>query len=194
MLSHAYVERSLACHAAPCLAGIKPANLVSFPSTDVQWCATYNEVLNSQGIYFTPLCVCANRAQMLVYRKDLLAQFCFESQTAAMLQSFGYEPQAGLDAVILHLKARMAVFAKTQRKRSNKAFPHEIGLFLGYPISDVMQYIRMSGRQCLLCGYWKVYSKPEQALQIFNRYTECREHFALQIKRGMSIFEIVRAA
>ena len=118
MLPHAYVEAALARHAAPCLAGIKPANLVSFPSADIQWCDTYNAILNEQGIYFTPLCVCENRTQILVYRKDLLACLCFHPQVVAALQ----------------------------------------------------------------------------ALQVFHQYTECKERFALQIKSGMTIFEIVCAA
>ena len=194
MLPHAYVEAALARHAAPCLAGIKPANLVSFPSADIEWCRIYNQRLNGQGIYFMPLCVCEDRAQILVYRKDLLARFCFQPQVAAALQSFGYQPENGLDAIIMRLKERMSVLIGTRNRHCRDSFPHEIGLFLGYPAEDVMQYVKTGGQNCLLCGYWKVYSNPEQALQVFHRYTECKERFALQIKSGMTIFEIVCVA
>ena len=194
MLPHAYVEAALARHAAPCLAGIKPANLVSFPSADIQWCDTYNAILNEQGIYFTPLCVCENRTQILVYRKDLLACLCFHPQVVAALQYFGYRPESGLDAIIMRLKERMAVLTGVRNRHCRDSFPHEIGLFLGYPADDVMQYVKTGGRNCLFCGYWKVYSNPEQALQVFHQYTECKERFALQIKSGMTIFEIVCVA
>ena len=194
MLPHAYVEANLARHAAPCLAGIKPANLVSFPSADIQWCDTYNAILNEQGIYFTPLCVCENRAQILVYRKDLLARLCFQPSVTMVLQSFGYRPESGLEAIIMRLKDRMSVLRGARNRHCRDSFPHEIGLFLGYPADDVMQYVKTGGRNCLLCGYWKVYSNPEKALQVFHQYTECKERFALQIKSGMTIFEIVCAA
>lgn len=194
MLPHAYVEAALARHAAPCLAGIKPANLVSFPSTDIQWCDTYNEMLNEQGIYFTPLCVCENRTQVLVYRKDLLTCLCFQPQVAVALRYFGYLPERGLDATIMRLKERMSDFIGTRSREQGKSFPHEIGLFLGYPADDVMQYVKTGGQNCLFCGYWKVYSNPQQALQVFHQYTECKERFALQIKSGMTIFEIVCVA
>ena len=59
---------------------------------------------------------------------------------------------------------------------------------------DVMQYVKTGGQNCLLCGYWKVYSNPDQALQVFHLYTECKERFALQIKSGMTIREIVCVA
>jgi len=194
MLPYAYVEANLARHAAPCLAGIKPANLVSFPSADIQWCDTYNTMLNTQGIYFTPLCVCEDRAQILVYRKSLLARFCSAPQVAAALKSFGYQPEKGIDSIIMRLKERMSVLTALQSRCWKQQFPHEIGLFLGYPADDVMQYVKTGGQNCLLCGYWKVYSNPDQALQIFRQYTECKERFALQIKSGMTILEIVHAA
>ena len=191
MLPYAYVEAALARHAAPCLAGIKPANLVSFPSADIQWCDTYNAILNEQGIYFIPLCVCENRAQILVYRKDLLTSLCSQPQVAAALRYFGYQPENGLEAIIMRLKKRMSGLMGVRCKGS---FPHEIGFFLGYPADDVMQYVKTGGRNCLFCGYWKVYSNPEKALQMFHQYTECKERFALQIKSGRTIFEIVCAA
>ena len=194
MLPYAYVEAALARHAAPCLAGIKPANLVSFPSADIQWCDAYNAMLNDQGVYFTPICVCEDRAQVLVYRKDLLAHFCCQPKVFAALRYFGYQPECGLDAIIIRLKERMSGFIGTRSREQGKNFPHEIGLFLGYPADDVMQYVRTGGQNCLFCGYWKVYSNPEQALQVFHQYTECKERFALQIKSGMTIFEIVCVA
>ena len=73
-------------------------------------------------------------------------------------------------------------------------FPHEIGLFLGYPVQDVLQYVATGGIGCLFCGYWKVYAEPEKARLLFSRYNECKEQFALQIKKGMSISEIIHAA
>ena len=194
MLPYAYVEAALARHAAPCLAGIKPANLVTFPSTDIQWCDTYNAMLNNRGIYFTPLCVCEDRTQVLIYRKDLLSAFCSQPKVAKALRSFGYQPANGLEAIIMRLKERMSILIGTRNRHCQDSFPHEIGLFLGYPTNDVMQYIKTGGQNCLFCGYWKVYSNPEQALQVFHQYTECKERFALQIKSGMTIYEIVCAA
>ena len=193
MLPHTYVEHVLARHAAPCLAGIKTANLVAFPSNDIRWCNTYNELLNVQGIFFTPLCVFRNRAQILIYRKDLLHAHCSKPEICDALRSFGYCPESGLKAIITRLKERMEVFS-SEHVYGKRIFPHEIGLFLGYPVDDVFQYVRTGGKNCLFCGYWKVYSNPERALQVFHQYTECKERFALQIKRGMTLSEIVRAA
>ena len=36
-------------------------------------------------------------------------------------------------------------------------FPHEIGVFLGYPLADVIGFIENRGKNFTACGYWKVY-------------------------------------
>lgn len=192
MLPGAYVERILAYHAAPCLAGIKPANLVSFAGTDPQWCAAYNAVCNGSDVYFMPLCVHRQRTLVLVYRKQLLTRSFLIQNVAHVLQSFGYNPQKGAEACIDKLKERIISCKNSVHKKPS--FPHEIGFFLGYPFDDVLQYIKREGKECLFCGYWKVYSNPEYAKEIFHQYTECKEHFALQIKNGMSIYDIIHAA
>ena len=43
------------------------------------------------------------------------------------------------------------------------AFPHEIGLFLGYPFEDVMGFIENKGENYLCSGCWKVYSCEQDA-------------------------------
>lgn len=53
------------------------------------------------------------------------------------------------------------------------AFPHEIGLFLGYPPEDVEGFRLHRGRDYKLCGCWKVYSDVEGARQCFRRYARC---------------------
>ena len=43
------------------------------------------------------------------------------------------------------------------RMREQKEFPHEVGLFLGYPPEDVHGFIE-NRAQCAKCiGAWKVY-------------------------------------
>ena len=194
MLSYAYVESVLVRHAAPCLAGIKPANLVAFSTLDAQWCTAYNALLNTQDIYFAPLCVYKNKMQVLIYRKDLLYKYCRDSAVKYVLQLLGYETDKGIEAIIAVLKRKMESLALRQGGCCKDIFPHEIGLFLGYPVEDVLLYIKTGGRGCLFCGYWKVYTNPKQAQQIFRQYTECKERFALQIKRGMTLSQIVCAA
>ena len=73
-------------------------------------------------------------------------------------------------------------------------FPHEIGLFLGYPARDVAGFIEHGGARSILCGLWKVYYDAERAQCLFCRYRQCRERMLSLLEGGMSLQEILNAA
>ena len=72
-------------------------------------------------------------------------------------------------------------------------FPHEIGVFLGYPIEDVEGFILNKGKNCQVCGCWKVYSDVENKLKLFKKYTKCRDVVCSYINRGASIRQLMQA-
>lgn len=60
-----------------------------------------------------------------------------------------------------------------RRLNRGEDFPHEIGLFLGYPAEDVSGFIR-HGARCAKCvGTWKVYGDEESARKKFALYQKC---------------------
>ena len=66
-------------------------------------------------------------------------------------------------------------------------FPHEIGLFLGYPPKDVKGFIE-EGPRCAKCtGCWQVYGDEEKALKTFERYRKCTEVYCAQVSCGKSL-------
>ena len=74
------------------------------------------------------------------------------------------------------------------------AFPHEIGLFLGYPIEDVVGFIRYSGRGCKLSGYWKVYGDAEAASRLFDRLSRVCHAVTKRVEQGETLLEVFAAA
>ena len=52
-------------------------------------------------------------------------------------------------------------------------FPHEIGLFLGYPLGDVVGFMEHKGKNCLCCGCWKAYTDACAAKRQFDRFNKC---------------------
>ena len=69
-------------------------------------------------------------------------------------------------------------------------FPHEIGMFLGYPVADIRGFIENEGRKYLMIGYWKVYSNLSQARMIFKEYDRAKECAVQEYLTGKSIREI----
>ena len=156
-------ESVIGYHCSPVLMGMKPANLVSFSKEKMP---ELPEIISD---YKESLEREGIRMEIICgCRKHLLQD--------------GYNIDGSLDEMIARLKERF--FHKTE-------FPHEIGLFLGYPIEDVKGFRKFGGSDCKMCGYWKVYDDVEQARRIFDSYDKCREFTAAQIRAGYSILQVV---
>lgn len=181
------LETLLAQHCAPALAGIKPANIVACPKSVISNGAIgkLNKELNSTGIYAEILCECKSRAIVMVYRKSVLEKHLNSGSEREFLKNFGY-PESGT------LSGYFAVLKKRLRCDS---FPHEIGVFLGYPLKDVESFIRHPNEGCLLVGEWKVYHDPENAERLFSRFDSCRKALLKQVtERGKTLAQIFCAA
>ena len=100
-----------------------------------------------------------------------------------MLEAEGYPVDDGIEAMLAHLSRRLC----------QEAFPHEIGLFLGYPPEDVEGFRRNKGQNYKLCGWWKVYGDAEEAGAFFQRCDRCRAALCRQVRSGRSLPELFRA-
>lgn len=182
-------EYLLAEHCAPTLLSYKCASLVtlsrrSFPNTS--FVAHYSALLSGFGISCRIICRCRKRKLLFLYRQDLLSARLREPEVAQFLLSCGYPAHASLEEMLKTLEKHFA--------SGRGAFPHEIGLFLGYPVSDVIGFIQNKGEGCLLCGYWKVYAEPETAKTCFALYDRCREYLSRCLREGKSISTLLPAA
>ena len=74
-----------------------------------------------------------------------------------------------------------------QRLREQEDFPHEIGLFLGYPPEDVCGFIENRACNCKCVGCWKVYGDEEAARQKFAQYKKCTRIYCEQWAKGKAI-------
>ena len=110
---------------------------------------------------------------------------CFVPLAAELLRRDGYPEGADVGRLLDLLSTRL---------RMGKEFPHEIGLFLGYPPEDVLGFQRYRGQNCKLCGYWKVYSDVDRARVLFRLYDRCREVLCRRVARGMTLSEVFLAA
>ena len=70
-------------------------------------------------------------------------------------------------------------------------FPHEMGLFLGYPIEDVIGYLKNDGKNSLFTGYWKVYDNMQEKIKLFQKFEQAKEAVIRYIAAGMSVPEVI---
>lgn len=184
-----HLEQMLAAHCAPTLLGAKCASLMSLSKEqfdDIPSLAElYSRRFSACGLCFQVVCDCGCRSLLLVYRPALLRARLQRADVAALLHRQGYPLRESLEAQLAFLRARLA------RKR---AFPHEIGLFLGYPPADVACFIRTGGAGCKLSGYWKVYTDVDAARETFACYDACRACLQHVLASGQTISQLLCAA
>ena len=181
------LEHTLAYHGAPALAGIKSADLVAWGSPELCgspfFCA-YCRQLALLGIQLRVLWMGRPRCLLLVYRPARLEQQLELPSVRTLLAQEGYPVAGGLEAMLEALSRRL----------SGSSFPHEVGLFLGYPPEDVEGFRLHRGRDCKLSGCWKVYSDVERARQCFHRYGRCRAALCRRIQEGKALAQVFRVA
>jgi len=179
------LDMMLAYYAAPTLFGIKPASLF--------WCVNSDRVnnqidcFNNSAAHKELVIMRINGRKkhtgLLMFHRILLDQHLKDKKRIAFLNQFGYNHMLTLDGKLEILKTRMEISGE---------FPHEIGIFLGYPIKDVEGFIENRGQKYLLHGSWIVYSNSEHARSIFSLHRLCRDMLVNKVLNGTSIFQILQ--
>jgi len=195
-----YVSIVLAWHCMPTLLHMKPANLIQVEKKRVSGTKQLLAIIEEYANLFSCSCSCLFESKrnlfLLIYNRQMLLELLADKQIRDYLSSCGYDvADRSLDNVLDKWKHRLADYFKYRadsiscqdpgyrQTPAAGAFPHEIGLLLGYPVKDVIAYIENSGRNYLLSGYWKVYHDMEKAVRIFKAYTEARK-LALELLRS----------
>lgn len=177
------LERKLAIQCAPLLTGIKISNLLIVQSQHVRY---VKELFRNTDISFFILCETSEKTTFLLYRKSELARYIGSSKAKELLLMLGY--QCFDVEFLLH-----SLKEKYERYMEDKgAFPHELGLMLGYPVEDVYGFIVNKGQNCLLIGYWKVYENVSEKKKMFEQYNEAKETVIRLVSGGASILEIIK--
>ncbi|MDW7650717.1 MAG: DUF3793 family protein [Bacillota bacterium] len=153
---------TIAFCAAPTIAAGKPATLISFTGWNRNllqaWDRYREELRGLLPLNYFELKRTTDRALVLFYRQDRLQECIREKGSAGFLREYGYD------------ETDFRVALHRLRSRTEKALPHEVGIFLGFPAEDVEGYIKNKGKNYLLQRYWKVYHKPKRALRLFAAY------------------------
>ena len=180
-------DQTIARYCAPTLAGIKTGSMFSAEYTDQKTLARelfeLNTLLTRHGLRILLLRCMKKRALIYLYRPDALEQDLLDPEAAAILREHGYKES----------DPRLCLGKLIRQFRQSEGFPHEVGLFLGYPPADVRSFIRNphSGYQCVGC--WKVYGDREEAERTFDRYRKCTKVLCREAARGKSLEQLITA-
>lgn len=173
---------------SPTLAGLKTAGLFNyrFQEIDILKSEVFeeNRKLNEKGVFIELLKIQDSRALVYVYRRERLKRDLMQKEAQRLLEQMGYSRREWRDC-LEQLKERLGEY---------ESFPHEIGLFLGYPFQDVLGFIEQKGRNYKCAGFWKVYGDETEMTKLFHRLKKCREIYGRLFSEGRSILQLTVAA
>lgn len=160
-------EEFVVSQCSPTMAGLKTGSLFTCAVENEEnfnkIIRQYNSRLVPRGLRLLPFKCKGGRALVYMYRPSRLVCDLSDELAIQILSKREY-PVNDPHRCLLELK-----------KRINDAseFPHEVGLFLGYPSEDVDGFIENKAQFAKAVGTWKVYGDEEAAQKRFDAYRKC---------------------
>ncbi|MDO4316738.1 MAG: DUF3793 family protein [Lachnospiraceae bacterium] len=163
------LDASLVQHGASTLAGLTTGNLFSVryrTREDLRGeLRRRNRGLAAKGLRILPLRYGESKVLLYLYRPSLLKRDLEDAEAKRLLAELGYVG-ATPEEHLLRLIGRLS---------EASGFPHEIGLFLGYPPEDVRGFIENKADNYKCVGLWKVYGDVQRAQQRFSQIRKCTD-------------------
>ncbi len=167
-------------HCSPTLAGLKCGSMFKVCTGDPHgFSKIVDDVLGEvhhRGVRIVPLHEDGCGVLLYVYRPKLLEQRIRGPGVATFLSGYGYD---GMDSDSL--------LERLMERFSECGMPPEVGVFLDYPLEDVVGYIENKGIGCRTIGCWKVYGDVEQAERRFVQFKRCRDVFVRRLSEGICL-------
>ncbi|MDD5998280.1 MAG: DUF3793 family protein [Lachnospiraceae bacterium] len=175
----------LAIHCAPILSGSKAANIMTVTVHEFD---RIGYLLEGTGIRYRFLKTKGDKGILYLYREKRLQQYLEKEEIQEFLSEYGYD-EVNIAKMLNLLSKRIQMY-----NDQDAVFPHEIGVFLEYPLGDVKGFLANEGKNFMYSGYWKVYQDLQGAVRRFTQYDMERELTIQALMQGKSIREIALAA
>lgn len=180
------LEEALVEHCSPTLAGVKAGNMfryVAHRSENIRTLIRDCEKEMSKDIKISILKYCMKTSSYLlyVYREKQLEEIFSDTDICNFMDKYSY--------CSCHTH-RCYISRLTERMLCEDDFPHEVGIFLGYPLCDVIGFIENRGKNYTCCGLWKSYCNPNEAELRFERIRICSRIYKKMFRQGVRLKEL----
>ena len=175
----------LAIHCAPILSGSKAANIMTVTVHEFD---RIGYLLQGTEIRYRFLKTKGDKGILYLYREKRLRQYLEQEEIQEFLSEYGYD-EVNIAKMLNLLSKRIQMY-----NDQDAVFPHEIGVFLEYPLGDVKGFLVNEGKNFMYSGYWKVYQDLQGAVRRFTQYDMERELTIQALMQGKTIREIALAA
>lgn len=174
------IEKFLIYNASLVISGVKPSATVTIKKGNDnlydKWVKYGRDFLKNIDIQYINLRECDNALIILIYNEEQLKNYIFKTENKKFLMQLGYTDENDINKYLYILEKRYKEFN----------CPHELGVFLGFPLNDVKDFMECKKKKCLSCGYWLVYNNLKEAKETFNKFDKVKEYTVSYILNGDS--------
>ena len=153
----------------PVLVGSKPAELISLPKYDCQLINKVEKIEkyidNCQRISYKILAYKNTSIKVLFYNPMSLDYHLSENRNMKFLKSVGYPNEYNLKAYLEFLI----------KKIEDGFIPSEIGVFLGYPLKDIIGFIGHPSLKLTKVNGWRVYGDPRLSDRKLKEFSDAKD-------------------
>ena len=175
--------------------GIKPAELLrvrhcysGVNAEGLRVCLYRSDIYCILGLDYVELNVHEDSSLVLFYNARTLAATLAEPRNARWLARMGYPadtPREGeaelLQRMLAHLVDRAA----------ECELPHEVGVFIGYPLKDVAGFMQRIPATPVHRGAWRVYGGADESLRRMRLYATAEANAARVLDRSRGVEEFI---
>lgn len=180
----------LALETAEVLDGEKPANLINLPNRRRPcgrnlyhlWRRHGAALMGQSTLAVRELVDRGDSLLLLFYQPQTLTALLARANVAGFLRQTAYPQPSTLGSALDELQGR---FTAT-------GFPHEIGVFLGYPLKDVAGFLGWVDLPVTCQGPWKIYGNPVKSLALADCFRACRRRMAHRLSRCAAAVDCLR--
>ncbi|WP_243279198.1 DUF3793 family protein [Romboutsia sp. 1001713B170131_170501_G6] len=160
----------------PVLMGSKPCEILSIPSFDKNKDSKIDDIKNHfnlcKKIDYIIIDKKEKGLKLLFINKDSLSTQLNNKKIHNFLKYLGYPSNLDIDLYLNHLI----------NKLEGNNFPDEIGIFLGYPLKDVVGFMGYGSYKFHNTKYWRVYGDPKPSEDLYFRFLNHREKLRDMLK------------
>lgn len=178
------LEKYLLFTLSPVIGGLKPSSTITLSYDKKEysiWSNYKKEFLEILKLKEVVLRKGTKAEIILIYNEENLLNCINKKDNREFLNKLGYD-------LTLTLEENLDILVYRYEKYH---CPHELGVFLGIPIEDVIDFMECSDKKCLMCGYWKVFNNYNNAKDIFNKYDISKNIMIKSIEENKALLNIV---
>ena len=181
----------IATQCAPLICGVKISNLLIVENIEFD---NISHIFENTSIVIHKLYMDESKSILLLYNYKEVESYLNEKSISQFMKAQGYNTLK-IEDILYNISKRFKNFKDNKENKDNKdskadkaEFPHELGIILGYPIWDVIGFIKNKGGNSLYTGYWKVYKNLEQANETFLKYEKAKETVVKNVRKGIPFY------